>query len=86
MSMKDNASSKLAMLLALGLMDAPVRGKITHSKIVREVKPAGCDEYFFNINGEFSTVKMIRSEVVFKCFASNSRNAIRKFNKWKNEQ
>lgn len=46
------------------------------------VIPKGCKEYFFAIDGRFSTEKMLRSECVFKCVASNEKNAIRKFNKW----
>lgn len=43
------------------------------------VCPKGCKQYFFNINGEFSTEKMLRSECVFTCFAINDKSAIRKF-------
>lgn len=46
------------------------------------VPPSGTKEYFFNSIGEFSTVKMLKSECVFKCFAINDKNAKRKFNKW----
>lgn len=44
--------------------------------------PIGTKEYFFNQYGDFSTESMLKSEVVFKCWASNDKNAIRKFNKW----
>lgn len=43
--------------------------------------PKGTKEYFFNQYGEFSTESMLKSEVVFKCRASNDKNAVRKFNK-----
>ena len=45
--------------------------------------PNGCKEYFFNSSGEFSTTKMLKTECVFKCFAINDKNALRKFTKWK---
>jgi hypothetical protein len=43
--------------------------------------PKGTKEYFFNQYGDFSTESMLKSEVVFKCWASNDKNAVRKFNK-----
>ena len=48
--------------------------------------PAGAKQYFFNIQGEFSTERMLRSEMVFNCVSINDKNAIRKFNKWKFSQ
>ena len=47
--------------------------------------PSGSKEYFFNIDGEFSTEKMLRTEVVFKCYAINDKNAIRKFKNFINQ-
>jgi hypothetical protein len=47
-----------------------------------EIPPKGTRTYFFNYSGEFSKESMLRTEVVFKCFAINDKNAIRKFNKW----
>jgi hypothetical protein len=41
--------------------------------------PNGTNEYFFNSLGEYSTKSMLRTDVVFKCVASNDKNAIRKF-------
>lgn len=48
--------------------------------------PSGAKQYFFNIHGEFSTEKMLRSELVFKCVSINDKNAVRKFEKWKLKQ
>lgn len=45
--------------------------------------PKGTKEYFFNNDGEFSTKSMLKTECVFKCVASNDKNAKRKFVKWK---
>jgi len=45
--------------------------------------PKGCKEYFFDIDGNFSTERMLKSECVFKCVASNDNNAKRKFEKYK---
>jgi hypothetical protein len=41
--------------------------------------PNGTKEYFFNSLGEYSTKSMLRTDVDFKCVASNDKNAIRKF-------
>ena len=43
--------------------------------------PKGTQEYFFNANGEYSTSHMRRDECIFKCFAINDKNAIKKFHK-----
>ena len=45
--------------------------------------PNGTKTYFFDEHGNFSTEQMLREACVFKCFAVNDRNAIRKFNKFK---
>jgi hypothetical protein len=47
--------------------------------------PKGTKEYFFNSVGEFSTEQMLKTETVFKCFAINDKNAIRKFNAYKSK-
>lgn len=59
--------------------------KIT-GKLPEKPLPKGCKEYFFNINGGFSTEKMRRGEVVFKCVALNDKNAKRKFQTWYNKE
>lgn len=46
----------------------------------------GQKTYFFNDLGEFDNNKMRRDECVFKCFALNDKNAIKKFNKFKSAQ
>ena len=43
------------------------------------VVPKGCEMYSFDQRGNFTTKKMRESEVVFKCIASNVKNAIKKF-------
>lgn len=50
--------------------------------------PNGCKEYFFKECGQFSNggeneEHFLKTETVFKCFAINSKNAIKKFSKWK---
>lgn len=50
---------------------------------VPPIVPAGCKEYFFDQDGNFSTEQMKISILAFKCVASNDENAIRKFNNWK---
>ena len=48
----------------------------------RKIIPNGCNEYFFNKKGKFSTVSMLKTETVFTCVASNDKNAYRKFYKF----
>jgi hypothetical protein len=45
--------------------------------------PSGCKEFFFDASGNYSNDKMLKSEMVFHCVASNPKNALRKFNAWK---
>ena len=74
-------------ILGLGMMLAADSGRPQHEKarkeIVKSLKekpiPKGRKKYHFNSEGEFRTDKMLRTEVVFKCIASNDKNAIRKF-------
>lgn len=47
------------------------------------VCPNGCKTYFFNSSGEFTNGSMRKDECVFVCHASNDKNAIKKFNKFK---
>lgn len=49
----------------------PIQGYPVHHK--------GTRQYFFNAQGQFSNSRMLREDVVFKCIASNPKNAIRKF-------
>lgn len=42
----------------------------------------GQKTYFFNAAGKFNNNKMLRTECVFKCFAINDKNAIKKFNRY----
>lgn len=81
MSMK--SLSALAMIIAATSTVAPsgedIASRIGRNKNLRP--PNGTKEYFFNAQGEFSTDRMLRSEVVFSCFAINDKSAIKKFNK-----
>lgn len=82
-----SAKKSLGILAALSLMSGynPSLGQdfeASDVNIIPHTKrpPNGCKEYFFNSNGEYSTKQMLKSETVFKCFAVNDKNAIRKFN------
>ena len=56
--------------------------------------PKGCKKYFFNVEGKFFTEEILenivlpeevqKSECVFICFAINDKNAVKKYNNWKN--
>lgn len=49
------------------------------------VLPKGCEWYYFYEGGEMSE-KEDGGATFFKCIAANSKNAIRKFNKYKSQQ
>lgn len=53
------------------------------------IVPKGHIHYWFRIDGTFLNEKqserMKKEECVFKCFALNDKNAIKKFRKWSNE-
>lgn len=51
----------------------PIDGKKPEKRPLK-----GCKEYYFNSGGITTN-----DEYVFKCFAINDKNAIRKFNNWK---
>lgn len=66
--------------------DAGNRFKVTVEKgkeALHTPCPSGCKTYFFRENGEFEFGRMKKDECFFVCHASNDRNAIRKFNKFK---
>ena len=48
--------------------------------------PKGAKQYFFNNDGEFSTISMRKTECVFDCVATNDRNALRKWYNWNNKR
>lgn len=86
----------LSALLPLALMDSNGFGRLDNNSKLAMVDidftqkeppiPKGCKEYWFNINGGFSTEKMRRDEIVFKCIASNDKVAKKKFEKWSSKQ
>lgn len=84
----------LAIIAAIGALPDPFvvdkRNPLTPDQInldIPTVVPKGCREYWFNAAGEphwmkgdtYQPFRILRSEVVFKCIASNEKNAIRKF-------
>jgi hypothetical protein len=77
-------SSLWAMGMAMAVLDTPTYKKEEREKpTIYPKNPAGTKEYFFNDSGEFSTKQMRKDETVFKCFAINDKNAIKKFKNWK---
>jgi len=85
MKMKDKFLTLAAFAMAanseFAQYDEPERLPIP-VKLPRK-PPKGAKEYFFNERGEFSTERMLKTDVVFKCYAVNDKNAIRKFKKYK---
>lgn len=83
-----NKKTKMLALLGMGLAMMPpdqhdVLMGMEEKPVVKtppqKKPPSGTKEYFFNGNGEFSTDHMRKIECVFKCYAINDKNAIRKF-------
>jgi hypothetical protein len=86
--------SQMALLSMLGLSSVMMGGnhmsprRYDDSSDLPPVKieakpPKGTKQYFFNIDGIHSTVKMLKTECVFTCHARDDKNAERKFNNWK---
>lgn len=75
----------LAMAMGIALMaeQMPIIIEEEPSLIIEKRPPSGTREYFFNIEGVFSTDHMLKTDYVFKCLAINDKNAIKKFNKWR---
>jgi hypothetical protein len=84
--MKANALAMMAMAMAMqdgqGMMFSGNEDKAVVYLPKEQIAPLGTKTYFFNQLGEFSTEKMRKDECVFKCFAINDKNAIRKFDKY----
>ena len=53
----------------------------------KPIIPNGCKEYHFTRSGRFDTTENMWNDIdyVFTCVASNDKNAIKKFEKWSNE-
>ena len=88
--MKSNALAMLAMAAAMnegnGMMFTRSGEDDARVFTPKELPPPkGTKEYFFNGVGEFSTEKMLKTETIFKCYAINDKNAIRKFKGWQNK-
>jgi len=49
-------------------------------------QPSGTKEYFFTETGMYSNTEIAKVELFYKCFAVNDKNAIRKFNQFKNSK
>ena len=85
--MNNGMKSQLAMLaMSMAMMPQGTNFRDTRSEDIpfepkHPVIPKGCKEYFFNEYGIYSMVE--DRGTMFKCVASNSKIAIKKFNKWK---
>lgn len=74
----------MAAMMAMAMMTESMpplyfdRPNGTHGE---KLPPKGSKLYFFNMKGEFSTDHMLRTDVVFQCFAINDKNAKKKYAK-----
>lgn len=50
--------------------------------MIQPKPPTGTKEYFFKEDGECFTVGYKDTDFVFKCYAINYKNAVRKFKRW----
>lgn len=88
--MKPNRLSILAMATMLGSfaqtseIDYYGQERKTSSKPKEPIIPKGCKEYHFTRSGRFDTTENMWNDIhyVFSCYASNDKNAVRKFEKW----
>lgn len=90
--MKPNRLSILAMATMLGSfaqtseIDYYEQERKTSSEPKEPIIPKGHIHYWFRIDGTFLNEKQSerikKEECVFKCFALNDKNAIKKFNKF----
>ena len=90
--MKPNRLSILAMATMLGSfaqtseIDYYGQEIKTNPEPKEPIIPKGHIYYWFRIDGTFLNEKkserMLKEECVFKCFALNDKNAIKKFNKF----
>jgi hypothetical protein len=82
--MKSNALLMMAMAMAMNSAESMMftgRGEEIEVPFHKEPKtPKGTKEYFFNSEGEYSNDGMLRIDIVFKCYAINEKNALRKYN------
>ena len=88
--MKSNALAMLAMAAAMSdgssMMFTGSGEDDARVFIPKEpMPPKGTKEYFFNSVGNFSTEQLLKTETVFKCYAINDKNALRKFKRWQHE-
>lgn len=65
-----------------------VPGKHILPKKLKKVIPNGCEEYHFTRSGHFDTTNNKWNDIdyIFSCIASNSKSAIKKFEKFKNKK
>jgi hypothetical protein len=92
--MKSRMKAEMLGLLAMAMMPPEEQQRIMEwekrqeeeknkPRVIEQKPPSGTKEYFFNEQGEFSTERMLRTELVFKCYAINDKNAKRKFERWR---
>lgn len=88
--MKSNRLMFLATAMAMGTFAQASQEDFEFLKEPKKTKepiiPKGHFHYWFRIDGTFLNEKqnerMLKEECVFKCFALNDKNAVRKFEKW----
>lgn len=91
--MKSNKAKILATAIMFGAFAQSSQRKYyeVEKEINKEPKkpiiPKGCKEYHFTRNGRFDTTENMWNDIsyIFTCVASNDKNAIKKFEKWSNE-
>ena len=89
---KNMIITSLAMMMAMqeqgGKYDREeTTDRVKSKKEPKKTIPNGCKEYHFTRSGRFDTTENKWSDIdyIFTCIASNSKNAIKKFEKFSSE-
>lgn len=87
-----NSKSMLGIMAMMAMMSEPNFGKNStpreystkKEKPKKQIIPKGCKQYHFRKSGIFETTENMWDDIeyIFSCYASNDKNAIKKFNKF----
>jgi hypothetical protein len=90
-----SAKSKLYKMAIMGAMlssmaqtsEREFYEKEQNKEPKKPIIPNGCKEYHFTRSGRFDTTENMWNDIdyIFTCIASNAKNAVKKFEKWSNE-
>jgi len=88
-----NSKSMLGVMAMMAMMSEsigkesnPREYSPSNNEPKEPIIPKGCKQYHFTRSGRFDTTENMWNDIdyIFSCFASNDKNAIKKFNKFNN--